>query len=242
VVEDSGPGLEPAFIPFAFDRFRQGDSSSTRRQGGLGLGLAIVRNLVELHGGSVSAANREGGGACFTVRLPLLGGRPARERRTLDGRYPGTERQVALALAPSLHGIRVLVVDDEPDSREITAEALSRCGADVTSAGSAEEGFAALKRNRPHVVLSDIEMPDEDGYSLVRRIRALPPEEGGATPAAAFTAYAGSEDRMRVLGAGFQIHVPKPVQPAELVAVVSSLARNVRQEEGPRAQAQRMTR
>ncbi len=242
VVEDSGPGLDPAFIPFAFDRFRQGDSSSTRRQGGLGLGLAIVRNLVELHGGAVNAANREGGGASVTVRLPLLSGRTDRERRVSGGRYPETERQVSLALAPSLHGIRVLVVDDEPDSREITAEALARCGADVTSAGSAEEGFLALRRGRPHVLLSDIEMPDEDGYSLVRRIRALPAEEGGATPAAAFTAYAGMEDRMRALGAGFQTHVPKPVQPAELVAVVSSLARSARAEPALVSVPQRMAR
>jgi CheY-like chemotaxis protein len=117
------------------------------------------------------------------------------------------------------------VVDDELDSREITAAALGRCGADVMSASSAEEAIPALKKHRPHVVLSDIEMPEEDGYSLIRRIRLLPPEDGGLTPAAALTAYAGTEDRMRALAAGFQIHVAKPVQPAELAAVVASLAR-----------------
>jgi signal transduction histidine kinase/ActR/RegA family two-component response regulator len=225
-VEDTGPGLAPEFIPFAFDRFRQADSSSTRRHGGLGLGLAIVRNLVELHGGSVAAGNRSvGSGALFVVRLPRMSVRPAQHPPALDARYPDQERQVSLAAAPSLHGIRVLVVDDELDSREITAAALARCGADVASVGSAQEGLALLKRSRPDVLLSDIEMPDEDGYSLMRKIRALSPEEGGATPAAALTAYAGTEDRMRALAAGFQIHVPKPVQPAELAAVVASLAR-----------------
>jgi signal transduction histidine kinase len=225
-VEDTGPGLEEAFIPFAFDRFRQADSSSTRRHGGLGLGLAIVRNLVELHGGSVAAGNRTvGKGALFVVRLPRLSVRPAATTKAVIDRYPETEHQLSLATAPGLHGIRVLVVDDELDSREITAAALSRCGADVTSVSSAAEGLAALKRGRPHVLLSDIEMPGEDGYSLIRRIRDLTPDEGGATPAAAFTAYAGPEHRMKALAAGFQIHVPKPVQPAELAAVVSSLAK-----------------
>jgi signal transduction histidine kinase/ActR/RegA family two-component response regulator len=225
-VEDTGPGLDPEFIPFAFDRFRQADSSSTRRHGGLGLGLAIVRNLVELHGGSVAAGNRSvGTGALFVVRLPRMSVRPAQYSLTGEGRHPDTERQIALETAPSLHGLRVLVVDDELDSREITAAALGRCGADVSSAGSAQEALAFLKRSRPHVILSDIEMPEEDGYSLMRRIRLLPPEEGGMIPAAALTAYAGTEDRMRALAAGFQIHVPKPVQPAELAAVVASLAR-----------------
>ncbi|MEO8359287.1 MAG: ATP-binding protein [Vicinamibacteria bacterium] len=225
-VEDSGPGLDPSFIPFAFDRFRQADSSSTRRHGGLGLGLAIVRNLVELHGGTVAAGNRETGtGAVFTVRLPCMSVRPAQRPLAVGMRYPEAESQLSLETAPSLHGIRVLVVDDELDSREITAEALARCGADVTTAGSAAEGLSHLKRVRPHVLLSDVEMPEEDGYSLVRKVRALPADEGGLTPAAALTAYAGAEDRVRALAAGFQIHVPKPVQPAELATIVASLAR-----------------
>ncbi len=225
-IEDTGPGLDPDFIPFAFDRFRQADSSSTRRHGGLGLGLAIVRNLVELHGGSVAAGNRSvGSGALFVVRLPRMSVRPTQSPPAIEPRHPEAERQVSFADAPSLHGLRVLVVDDEPDSRELIAAALSRCGADVASVGSAEEGLAVLKSTRPHVLLSDIEMPGEDGYSLLRRVRLLTPEEGGLTPAAALTAYAGTEDRMRALAAGFQIHVPKPVQPAELAVVVSSLAR-----------------
>jgi CheY-like chemotaxis protein len=226
-IEDTGPGLAPEFIPFAFDRFRQADSSSTRRHGGLGLGLSIVRNLVELHGGSVAAGNRSvGSGALFVVRLPRMSVRPA-ERAPLEPRHPDTERHVSFDSAPSLHGLRLLVVDDEIDSREITAAALARCGADVASVGSAAEAVVLLKRSRPHVILSDIEMPGEDGYSLMRRIRRLSPEEGGLTPAAALTAYAGTEDRMRALAAGFQIHVPKPVQPAELAAVVASLARGL---------------
>jgi signal transduction histidine kinase/CheY-like chemotaxis protein len=226
VVEDTGPGLDPDFIPFAFDRFRQADSSSTRRHGGLGLGLAIVRNLVELHGGTVAAGNRSvGSGALFVVRLPRMSVRPSQGPAAVETRHPEAERQVSFADAPSLHGLRVLVVDDEPDSRELITAALSRCGADVASAGSAEEGLALLKAMRPHVLLSDIEMPGEDGYSLLRKIRLLSPEEGGLTPAAALTAYAGTEDRMRALASGFQIHVPKPVQPAELAVVVSSLAR-----------------
>jgi CheY-like chemotaxis protein len=152
--------------------------------------------------------------------------RPA-ERAPLEPRHPDTERHVSFDSAPSLHGLRLLVVDDEIDSREITAAALARCGADVASVGSAAEAVVLLKRSRPHVILSDIEMPGEDGYSLMRRIRRLSPEEGGLTPAAALTAYAGTEDRMRALAAGFQIHVPKPVQPAELAAVVASLARGL---------------
>jgi signal transduction histidine kinase/ActR/RegA family two-component response regulator len=225
-VGDTGPGLDPAFIPFVFDRFRQADSSSTRRHGGLGIGLAIVRNLVELHGGTVSAANREdGGGAVFVVRLPgpsvpSSGGADASEEPRSEA-----DRSVSLHAAPSLQGVRVLVVDDDMDSREIIAATLVRCGAEVATANSAEEGMAALILRPPHVLLSDIEMPDEDGYSFMRRIRQLPAEKGGRTLAAAVTAYAGAEDRMRALAAGFQMHVAKPVQPAELAAVVASLAR-----------------
>jgi len=226
-VEDDGPGINPEFLPYIFERFRQGDASSTRRQGGLGLGLAIVRSLVELHGGTVRAANRSAGtGAVFQVRLPRLGvwvgdkeggGRPRPRPVTV-------EQEVWLDRAPSLHGTRVLVIDDEPDAREVVASVLERCGADVIVAGSAAEAMPIVERDRPDVVLSDIEMPEEDGYSLMRRIRELPTDRGGLTPAAALTAYAGTEDRIRVLDAGFQMHVPKPVQPAELAAVVASLS------------------
>jgi hypothetical protein len=225
-VEDSGPGLEPGFIPYAFDRFRQADSSSTRRHGGLGLGLAIVRNLVELHGGSVAADNRTvGTGALFVVRLPRMSVRPALHAISAEGRHPAVDQHVSMDAAPSLHGIRVLVVDDEFDSRELIAAALGRCGAEVVSAASSEEALAHLKGQRHDVLVSDIEMPGEDGYAFLEKVRRLPPDEGGLTPAVALTAYAGTEDRMHALAAGFQIHVPKPVQPAELALVVSSLAR-----------------
>jgi signal transduction histidine kinase/ActR/RegA family two-component response regulator len=225
-VEDTGPGLDPAFIPFAFDRFRQADSSSTRRHGGLGLGLAIVRSLVESHGGSVAVVNRSvGTGALFLVTLPRMSVRPAGAVPALETRHPTAEDGLGMSAAPSLHAVKVLVVDDELDSRELIAAALSQCGAEVTSVGSADEAIAALKRVAPHVLISDIEMPGEDGYSLIRRVRRLSRAEGGETPAAALTAYAATEDRVRALGAGFQMHVPKPVQPAELAAVVASLAR-----------------
>jgi signal transduction histidine kinase/CheY-like chemotaxis protein len=229
-VEDDGPGLAPDFIPYAFDRFRQADSSTTRRHGGLGLGLAIVKNLVELHGGSVAAANRtDGTGAVFTVRLPrvavaVAAGEAAVRRG--DGSSP--DQVVSLAEAPSLGGLRVLVVEDDADSRELTAAVLRRCGADVTTLGSAEGAVELVRRDRPDVLVSDIAMPGEDGLGLLRRLRRLPASEGGLTPAVALTAHAGTEQRIQTLSAGFQIHVPKPVQPAELVAVVANLAGRAR--------------
>jgi signal transduction histidine kinase/CheY-like chemotaxis protein len=226
-VEDTGPGLDPEFIPYAFDRFRQADSSTTRRHGGLGLGLAIVRNLVELHGGTVTAGNRSvGSGALFVIKLPRMSVRPQRRGAAVDARHPGMERELPLTAAPSLHGIRVLVVDDEQDARELVAAALAACGADVASASSAGEALEMLGRSRPHVLVSDIEMPEEDGYALLRKVRERSPDDGGLIPAAALTAYAGAEDRLRALLAGFQVHLPKPVQPAELAAVVASLAAN----------------
>jgi len=219
-VEDDGPGIDPEFLPHVFDRFRQADSSPSRSHGGLGLGLAIVRHLVELHGGSVRAHNREGGkGAVFSVRLP-------RHRLPAGGdvAHPeGAGSPSWIDDAPSLAGVRVLVVDDEEDARELVTTILTRCGAEVVVAHSASEGLATLQRRRPDVLLSDIEMPDEDGYSLIRKVRSLSGERGGLVPAAALTAYASTHDRAKALAAGFDIHVPKPVHPAELVAVVASL-------------------
>ena len=223
-VEDTGPGLDPTFIPFAFDRFRQADSSTTRRHGGLGLGLAIVRHLVELHGGSAAAQNRSvGTGASFVIRLPRMSVRTQPRGQGPEAPYSGVAHEVPLDAAPDLDGIRVLVVDDELDARELLSAALSACGADVVSASSAAEALEVLSRRPPHVLVSDIEMPGEDGYTLLRRLRQLPHDRGGLTPAVALTAYAGAEDRMRALLAGFQVHLPKPVQPAELAAVVASL-------------------
>jgi signal transduction histidine kinase/ActR/RegA family two-component response regulator len=230
VVEDNGPGIAPEFLPYVFDRFRQADSSSTRRHKGLGLGLAIVRNLVEMHGGTITASNVEAPdrtGAVFTIKLPRrVGAHPtAAVSGDIDVEVADSGEQPAwLAEGPSLRDLRVLVVDDDPDARELIGTILERYGADVAVVGSAQEGMMAIGKRTPHVVLTDIEMPHEDGYSLIRRIRALPPESGGRLPAAALTAYASPSDRMKVLAAGFNMHVAKPVQPAELAMIVATLA------------------
>ena len=215
VVEDTGRGIAPDLLPFVFDRFRQGGVAMRRRADkGLGLGLAIVRQLVELHGGAVSAHSEgEGQGARFTVTLPLARGAVASEGQAAPGACPW-----------SLEGLRVLVVEDERDSREFYRVALERCGAEVLAAELAAEAFDLLRAHRPHVIVSDIEMAGGDGYDLIARIRALPADQGGATPAAALTAYAGAPERLRALAAGYQMHVAKPVEPAELAGVVATLA------------------
>lgn len=214
-VEDTGPGIDEAFLPHVFEPFRQADGSITRNHGGLGLGLAIVRRLVEFHGGSVRAESAEG--ARFEVRLPLQSEEPDRRAHETRGRAPGME------CPPNVPGLHILVVDDEVDSRDLTKTLLERCGARVHAVSSAAEAMQALGELRPDVLLCDIAMPGEDGYSLIRRIRALPAEEGGRIPAAALTAHARAEDRRRTLLAGFNLHVPKPVDPEELLAVVASL-------------------
>jgi PAS domain S-box-containing protein len=219
VIEDTGPGIAGAFLPHVFERFRQADGSSTRAHGGLGLGLAIVRHLVEAHGGTVHADSAgEGKGSIFTVRLPIMGQEPVASVLALETPVD------TLARTMDLDGIKILVVDDEDDTRDMVSAILKSQGALVEVAASAAEAMAALSRTRPHILVSDVEMPGQDGYELIRQVRRLAPEDGGKTPAAALTAYARPEDRMRALLAGFQIHVPKPVQPAELVAVVASLA------------------
>ncbi|RIK84143.1 MAG: hypothetical protein DCC67_05230 [Planctomycetota bacterium] len=225
-VADTGVGIEPDFLPHVFEQFRQADGTTTRRHVGLGLGLAIVKNLVEAHGGSVRAASPGAGkGATFTVALPLM---VVHEELPSGGEHPCiSSDHVDHALAGGgrmLAGVSVLVVDDESDARSLIRRTLEACEATVFVAASAAEAVETLRRERPRVLVSDIGMPEEDGYSLVHRIRKLPPDEGGATPAAALTAFARSEDRRRALLAGFQAHVAKPVEPAELVAVVASLA------------------
>jgi PAS domain S-box-containing protein len=226
-VSDTGQGIPEKFLPHVFDRFRQADQSTTRAYGGLGLGLSIVRHLVELHGGTVRADSEgEGRGATFAVTLPVVraprGGGPDATALPPAGFEPAPNGN-----AIRLDGLKVLVVDDEEDTRELLAFGLSSCGARVSSAASADAALKALAEELPEVLISDIGMPGADGYELIRRVRSLPAGRGGETPAVALTAYARTEDRQRALKAGYQLHVAKPVAMDELVAAVSSLARRV---------------
>jgi len=225
-VIDTGEGIKPEFLPHVFDRFKQADASTTRRHGGLGLGLSIVKQLVELHGGDIRAKSPGvGHGATFTVSLPLTVVHPELAAEP-ERRHPvaRSENGVPVDACLSLKGLKVLVVDDEPDARELIKRLLERCDAVVTTAASAAEAFGRLQAERPDVLVSDIGMPVEDGYALIRRVRALGAELGGNVPAVALTAYARSEDRMRAVLAGYQMHVAKPVEPAELITMVASLA------------------
>jgi PAS domain S-box-containing protein len=223
-VTDTGCGISPAFKPFVFDRFRQNDSSSRRTHGGLGIGLAIVRHIVELHGGSVSCESAGADrGATFTLRLPIRTEELAPLAVAPEVRQAGAMRPSSDELV-DLTGIKVLLVDDEPDARELLTEVLQQCGAIVVATHSADEAVRLIPRERPAVLLSDIGLPGEDGYKLISRVRALPPEHGGNLPAAAITAYARSDDARRALAAGYQRHAPKPIQPTTLAALVAGLA------------------
>ena len=222
-VTDTGPGIAEDFLPHIFDRFRQADSSTSKRHAGLGLGLAIVKQLVELHGGSVKAANRtDGPGAVFTVSLPVMVVRPHQElpREAEESSFRRELTVPADVSLPDLTGVNVLVVDDEKDARVFLRTFLQQCGATVETCGSAEDGLAEMARVQPDILVSDIGMPDEDGYSFIRKVRA--DEANSNIPAIALTAYARSDDRMRALDAGFNMHVPKPVEPAELALVIAS--------------------
>ena len=220
-VTDSGIGIRPEFLAHLFERFRQADASTTRKYGGLGLGLSIVKNLVELHGGSVFAqSDGEGRGSAFIVYLPAPSadaGEPLRDRVA-----PILESLEFRSL--DLSGVKVLLVDDDADSRELALQVLSDCGAEVLSAASASQALELVQAHLPHVVVSDIGMPDVDGIELLRRIRDLGEARGGNTPAIALTAFARAEDRRRALDAGYSVHLAKPVESAKLIATVAAVA------------------
>jgi signal transduction histidine kinase len=215
-VSDSGQGIKPEFLPLVFDRFRQEDGSISRRHGGLGLGLAIVRHLVELHAGAVEAYSAgEDKGSRFVVRLPTRLGVAA---------SGGAEEAVPSPMTSAmLAGVRLLVVDDEPGAREVIASVLQGYGAQVTLAESGQAALTKLFEERPHVLVADLAMPGMDGYALIEQVRALDPDFGGQTPAVAVTGYASPMDRLRALQSGYQNHVAKPVEPHELAIVIASL-------------------
>lgn len=223
-VTDTGKGIAPEFLPHIFERFRQKDSSTTRSFGGLGIGLTIVRHVTEAHGGTIQAESRgENQGAAFTVRLPVSTQAPAGTTR-ISGR---TTADQPLFFPPTLGGIRVLVVEDETDTRELICMVLEQSGAKITQASNAAEALKIIKKGKQDVLVSDIGMPGEDGYTFIRHVRTLTADQGGRIPALALTAYARTEDRIKALVAGFQMHIPKPVEPDELVLAIGSLATRV---------------
>lgn len=218
IVSDTGQGIDPEFLPHIFDRFRQADSSTKRQQGGLGLGLAIVKHLVELHGGAIYAYSRgEGQGSDFMITLPLAVQKQEAKEGTL---WPETlpENQIR---SGSLSGVKVLVVDDEHDTREVLSVMLTRYGTEVRTAGSVAEALNVLSVWQPDMLVSDIGMPDDDGYVMIEKLRALPADQGGEIPAVALTAFASPMDREKALAAGFQRHLAKPVEPVELARIVA---------------------
>jgi signal transduction histidine kinase/ActR/RegA family two-component response regulator len=221
-VSDTGEGIAAHVLPYVFDRFQQGDSSSTRGHSGLGLGLALVKHLVELHGGHVTAHSAgKGQGATFVVQLPVAVSEVVGAARR---RHPTAPDLEGLPGGMRLDGVHVLVIDDDPESLHIASAILTGAGATVRTSPSASAGLAAFLAWRPDVLVSDIEMPAEDGYSLIRKIRALGAEEGGRTPAVALTAYGRTQDRVASLTAGYTMHVPKPVDPGEFTTIIASIA------------------
>jgi CheY-like chemotaxis protein len=227
IVTDTGKGIASNLLPVIFERFRQGDSSVTREHGGLGLGLAIVRHVVELHGGWVEAHSEgPGKGAEFIAHLLILiRGRSAElEHQT---RVHPSARGVAADSTPSLSGLRILAVDDEADTTEVISAILGAAGAEVKTAVSVAQAINLIDRSEPDVLISDIGMPYQDGYDLIRQVRARSSDRRGQIPAIALTAFARIQDRLKVLAAGYQMHVPKPIEPIELVTVVASVTKKL---------------
>jgi signal transduction histidine kinase/CheY-like chemotaxis protein len=219
-VTDTGKGISKEFLPYVFERFRQADSTTTRQHGGLGLGLAIARHFVEIHGGTIiGESGGDGRGATFTIRLPLIES-TANVKRLAEPDQPKPARPPQL-----LSGLNVLVVDDDSDTLTLMATALTRRHANVTAVSSAGEAIQAITRKRPDVLVSDIAMPDEDGYGLIQKVRSLENGVSENIPAVAITAYAKEEDRERALSAGFQIYLAKPVELTELISVVARAAK-----------------
>jgi CheY-like chemotaxis protein len=221
-VGDTGDGIAPDFLPYVFDRFRQAEGSISRKQGGLGLGLAVARHLVELHGGTITAESEGvGKGAIFIVDLPL-----AQERRDparAEERRREVERRGSRSGVVRLDGVHVLLVEDDDDSRKLLGTMLKRYGARVTSTKSAEEALHAIESEVPDVMVSDIGMPDQDGYELIRKLRALPAEKGGNVPAIALTGYASRKDRERALSSGYHQHMAKPIEQVDLINTIAAL-------------------
>jgi signal transduction histidine kinase/ActR/RegA family two-component response regulator len=225
-VTDTGIGISPEFLPYVFDRFRQADASLSRRHGGLGLGLAIVRNLVELHDGSVSIySGGEKQGTTFKISLPLMATHVTNGASACGEQIEPATISYGLPInsPQSLAGLHLLVVDDDLDARRLMTEILMRCGAEVTAVASAAEALEALESLKPHLLVSDIEMPDEDGYSLIRKVRKMEAQREERLPAIALTAHARAEDRLRALSEGYQSHIAKPVEPSELVAAIADM-------------------
>lgn len=231
-VSDTGMGIDEELLPFIFERFRQGDSSASKKYGGLGLGLSIVRHLVELHGGTVEARNRKDqSGSVFSINLPVMIVKKDNrdETKEIERVHPNVSGAVAFDCPPELKGIKVLAVDDEADARILLTAVLQQCGAEIKTCSSAQETLDALETFMPDVLVSDIGMPEEDGYSLIKKIRQMEDEAGKPRlPAIALTAFARVEDRLRAFSAGYNMHVPKPVEPAELTLVIASLTAHIK--------------
>jgi CheY-like chemotaxis protein len=226
-VSDTGVGIRPDFLPYVFERFRQAEAGTTRKTGGLGLGLAIVRHIIEMHGGTVYAASAgEGKGATFRVRLPLMIVQP----EAAEGRreHPRSERSAPITTLGDLRGIKVFAVDDEEDALTLLRAVLETAGADVITEASSKRALSRIEEIRPHVLIFDLGMPEMDGFELIKQIRSSPDPAIRDLPAAALTAFARSEDRTRALRSGFEMHLAKPIDPGELAASVATLVRRAR--------------